>query len=91
MPLHQRPPAAAVSPDFSPRDRLLHLQVRRAMPGLPKHLVRRRLRLEVKALERLGQHRLVQLLQAEVRVRAVLLLAVDHLQRGGLGPRRHAP
>jgi hypothetical protein len=24
-------------------------------------------------------------------VRAVLLLAVDHLQRGGLGPRRHAP
>ena len=52
------------------------------MPGLPGHLVCRRLGLVVEAVDRLGQHELVQLLEADVCVHTTALLcAVDHLGR----------
>ena len=71
------------------------------MPGLPGHLVRRRLGLLAEAVDRLGQHELVQLLEANVGVRTALLGVVDHLGRqarhggeqtfgGAMGGRRGA-
>ena len=65
------------------------------MPRLPGHLVRRRLGLVVEAVDRLGQHELVQLLQADVCVlhttttttTTTLLRAVDQLGRRALDGR----
>ena len=69
---------------------LLDLKERRAVPGLPGHLVRRRLGLPAEAVDRLGQHELVQLLEADVGVRTALLGAVDHLGRRALDRRIQA-
>ena len=94
--LDRRPSSSSAS--ATPRRRrrhhaggLLDLKERRAMPRLPGHLVRRRLGLVVEAVDRLGQHELVQLLQADVCVlhttTTTLLRAVDHLGRRALDGR----